>query len=260
MLGALHTAATGMDAQQLNMDVIANNLANVNTVGFKRIRADFQDLFYQTIRQAGTVAAAGLEIPTGIQIGYGTKAAATQTISIQGDLQRTENDLDFAIKGDGYFQVQLPTGAIAYTRAGALKKDGGGQMVTSDGYLLQPAITIPEGVNKITVGVDGTISYDQDGASQELGNLELAMFINPSGLSNIGENLYSLTAASGNPTAGTPGENGLGTILQGYLESSNVKMVEEMVNMITGQRAYEINSKMIQTGDSMLQIASNLKR
>lgn len=262
MIRALWTAATGMHAQQLNIDVIANNMSNVNTTGFKRSRADFQDLLYQTLRLAGTASSTGTEVPTGIQVGHGVRTVAVQKIFLQGDYQQTQNQLDMAIEGDGFFQVLQPDGDIGYTRAGAFKLDSDGRIVTSDGYALEPEISIPEDTINLTIGPDGTISVLQAGETEasEVGNIELAMFPNAGGLKSIGRNLYITTDASGDPITGTPGEEGFGTIAQGFLEMSNVNVVEEMVNMITSQRAYEINSKVIQASDEMLQTANNVKR
>lgn len=262
MLRTLWTAATGMQAQNLNIDVISNNLANVNTVGFKRSRADFQDLLYETLRPAGVASAAGNEVPTGIQIGHGVRPVATQKIFLQGDFQHTKNQLDMAIEGAGFFQVLQPNGETAYTRAGAFKVDGEGRAVTSDGYLMTPEITIPADATAISVGADGTVSVLQAGAAEatEIGSVELVNFINPAGLRGIGRNLMLETTASGAPIAGTPGEDGLGTIAQGFVEMSNVNVVDEMVGMITAQRAYELNSKAIQAADDMLQTAATIKR
>jgi len=249
-----------MVAQQLNMDVIANNLANVNTTGFKKSRADFQELLYQNIRTAGSSATAGNEVPTGIQVGLGSRAAAVQKVHTVGDLQQTGNDLDVAIEGAGFFQVALPTGETAYTRAGAFKKDGIGRLVTSDGYPLAPEIVIPENAKKISIGEDGTVQAFLDGQQigNEIGNIEVALFSNPAGLSSMGRNLYLETQASGAALAGIPGELGAGTLAQTFLEGSNVNIMEEMVNMIAGQRAYEVNSKAIKTADEMLQMTNNL--
>ncbi|TYP00187.1 flagellar basal-body rod protein FlgG [Geothermobacter ehrlichii] len=260
MIKALSIAASGMEAQQLNMDVIANNLANVNTTGFKKSRADFQDLLYQTIRNAGGTSSTGTEVPTGIQIGLGTRTAAVQKIFTPGDIIQTGNELDLAIEGDGFFQVQLPNGETVYTRAGALKKDSTGRLVTSDGYPVIPEITIPENATRVAIHEDGTVEAFLDGSSagSQIGQLELATFSNPAGLFSIGRNLLKETPASGAPTTGIPGELGLGTISQGYLEGSNVSVMEEMVAMIAGQRAYEINSKAIKTADEMLQMTNNL--
>jgi flagellar basal-body rod protein FlgG len=263
MIRSLYTAATGMTAQQLNMDVIAHNLSNVNTIGFKRSRADFQDLLYQNTRAAGTSAAQGAQVPTGIQIGLGTRAAAVERIISQGDFRQTGNNLDVVIEGAGFFQVQMADGQIGYTRDGTFKLDSQGRLVTSDGYALLPEITIPpEGVGHVTIAQDGTIfaNLPGDSAPQQLGQIQLARFANPTGLEGVGRNLYRPTAASGNPITGTPGLEGFGAIGSGFLEMSNVKVVEEMVDMITAQRAYEINSKSIQAADEMLQVANNLRR
>ena len=261
MIRSLYTAATGMTGQQLNMDVIANNLANVNTTGFKRSRADFQDLLYQNTRGAGTSAAQGLQVPTGIQVGLGTRTAAIERIQSQGDFRQTGNPLDLVVEGDGFFPVQLPDGQIGYTRDGTFKLDSQGRLVNSDGYILQPEITVPaEGT--VTIGLDGTVQATIQGtaAPQQLGQIQLALFINPAGLESVGRNIFRPTAASGDAVQGTPGLDGLGTIGSGFLEMSNVKVVEEMVDMISAQRAYEINSKSIQASDEMLQIANALRR
>ncbi len=262
MLRSLWTAASGMQAQTLNIDVISNNLANVNTCGFKRSRADFQDLLYETLRPAGSPSAAVSQVPTGIQLGHGTRTAAVQKIFLQGDYQQTKNQLDLAIEGDGFFQVVQPNGDIAYTRAGAFKLDGNGRVVTSDGFVIEPEITIPAQTTAISIGTDGTVSILESGSELpvEIGTIQLAKFANPAGLSNIGRNLYVSTSACGEVAIGIGGEGGFGTISQGFLEMSNVSVVEEMVNMITAQRAYEINSKAIQTADEMLQMANNVKR
>ncbi|MBD3246379.1 MAG: flagellar basal-body rod protein FlgG [Candidatus Omnitrophica bacterium] len=262
MMRSLWTAATGMSGQQTNIDTIANNLANVNTNGFKKSRVDFQDLFYQTLQLPGTPVAQGeYELPVGAQVGLGTRPAAIFKIfSVEG-FQETQNPLDLAVEGDGFFQVLMPDGSTAYTRDGSFKIDSDGRIVTSSGYPLFPEITIDEDVTDIAISKDGavTVSY-ADGTSDELATLELARFINPSGLKSIGGNLYRETDASGLPVIGDPGEEGLGTVLQGFLESSNVNVVEEMVNMIIAQRAYEVNSRSVQTSDEMLQIANNLRR
>jgi len=262
MIRSLYTAATGMEAQQLNIDVIANNLANVNTTGFKRSRVDFQDLLYQTIRTAGAAQAQGVQIPTGIQVGLGTRVASVQKLFTQGDFQMTGNKLDVLIEGNGFFQVMLPSGNLAYTRDGSFKIDGQGRLVTSDGYPVQPEITIPAGAKEISIGEDGTVSATLAGQSapQELGQIQLVGFTNPAGLESLGRNLFAQTEASGEPVPGTPGQDGLGTLAQGYVEMSNVKVVEEMVNMIIAQRAYEVNSKSIQAADEMLNIANNIRR
>jgi flagellar basal-body rod protein FlgG len=262
MLRSLFTAATGMEAQQLNIDVIANNLANVNTVGFKKSRADFQELFYQDLKTPGATSAEGSEIPSGIELGLGVRPVAVQKLFLQGDFANTGNSLDLVIEGDGFFQIMTPDGTIAYTRAGAFKLDSEGRIVNSDGYPLEPNITIPTDTLSITAGSDGKITVLQAGSTtpSEIGQIELARFINPGGLKANGRNLFTLTASSGDPLLGTPGTEGFGTINQGFLELSNVNIVEEMVNMIISQRAYEVNSKAIQTSDEMLQITNNLKR
>jgi flagellar basal-body rod protein FlgG len=262
MIRSLWTAASGMQAQNINIDVIANNLSNVNTSGFKRSRADFQDLLYENMRSPGMSSSADTQVPTGIQIGHGTRPAATQKIFSQGDFQHTENPLDMAIEGSGFFQITQPNGEVAYTRAGSFKIDSEGRVVTSDGFPMEPEITIPTDTTSISIGSDGIISVLQAGDDQptEVGTVELARFTNPAGLESIGRNLYLPTGASGDVTTGIAGEDGFGTIAQGYLEMSNVNVVDEMVNMITAQRAYEINSKAIQSADDMLQVANNLKR
>lgn len=262
MIRSLYTAATGMQAQQLNMDVTANNLANVNTTGFKKSRVDFQDLLYQTLRSAGANQAQGVQVPTGIQVGLGTRPAAVQKIFGQGDFQKTDGKLDMVIEGDGFFQVMMPSGDLAYTRDGSFKVDGQGKIVTSDGYALQPEISLPAEATDISIGEDGTVSVNMPGQNepQELGQIQLVKFLNPAGLMSQGRNLFTTTAASGEPVTGTAGQDGLGTIAQGFIEMSNVKVVEEMVNMIVAQRAYEVNSKSIQSADEMLTIANNLRR
>lgn len=262
MLRSLWTAASGMQAQQLNIDVLSNNLANVNTTGFKRSRADFQDLLYETLRLAGASSSSTTEVPTGIQLGHGTRPAAVQKIFMQGEYKQTKNELDIAIEGDGFFQITMPDGETAYSRAGAFKVDSEGRIVTSDGYLMEPEISVPDDSMQISIGTDGTVSVRQAGENQatEVGTIQLARFINPAGLNSIGRNLFLPTSASGDVITGTAGEDGFGTLAQGFLEMSNVSVVEEMVNLITAQRAYEINSKSIQAADEMLQIANNIKR
>lgn len=262
MIRALWTASTGLNAQQLNIDVVANNLANVNTTGFKRGRGDFQDLLYQTLRMPGTASSGSTEVPTGVQVGHGARIVAVQKIFLQGDFMQTLNDLDMTIEGKGFFQITKPDGETAYTRSGAFKLDSDGRIVTSDGYPLEPEISIPNDTVNITIGPDGTVSVLQAGgtAVTEVGNIETAMFPNEGGLLNIGKNLYMNSDASGDATTGTPGEDGYGTLAQGFLEMSNVNVAEEMVNMIVSQRAYEMNSKVIQTSDDMLRTAANLKR
>ncbi|EAT15828.1 flagellar basal-body rod protein FlgG [Desulfuromonas acetoxidans] len=260
MIRALWTAATGMDSQQTNIDVIANNLANVNTSGFKKSRADFQELLYQVSKTPGSSTSADTVSPTGIQVGLGSRTAAVQKVFSTGDMMQTENELDLAIEGRGFFQVEMPDGTTAYTRSGALKKDGDGRLTTSEGYLLTPQIVIPENTTSISIGQDGTVDVFLDGesTSTEIGVIEMAIFSNESGLRSLGRNLFAETLSSGVANTGIPGENGLGTLSQGYLEGSNVSVMEEMVNMIAGQRAYEVNSKAIQTADEMLQMTNNL--
>ena len=262
MQRSLFIAATGMEAQRLSIDVISNNLANVNTTGFKKSRADFQELIYQGIREAGASSAEGVELPTGIQVGLGVQPAAVQKMFQQGDFVSTGNNLDLVIEGQGFFQIVKPDGEIAYTRSGALKLNSEGNIVNSDGYALEPAITIPPNALQITITQDGTVSVMQAGSSAptQVGQIELAQFINPGGLNALGKNLFSPTASSGEATTGNPGSDGLGTINQGFLELSNVNVVEEMVNMIVSQRAYELNSKVVQTSDEMLATANNLRR
>jgi flagellar basal-body rod protein FlgG len=262
MMRSLWTAGSGMTAQQFNIDTIANNLANVNTAGFKKSRVDFQDLLYQSVRYAGTPVTQGAQIPTGIQIGHGVRPVATQKIFTQGTFQQTDNPLDLVIEGEGFFQVLMPDGTVAYTRDGAFKMDGEGRLVTSDGFTLEPEILVPSNTVTVSVGTDGTVSAVLDGESepQNLGSIELVRFVNPAGLQSFGRNLLLATAASGEPILGTPGLEGFGAIAQGYLEISNVGVVEEMVNMIIAQRAYETNSKAIQASDEMLQTANNLRR
>lgn len=262
MLRSLFIAATGMEAQKINIDVISNNLANVNTVGYKKSRADFQELLYQNLKTPGGISAEGAQIPSGIQVGLGVRPVAVQKLFMQGDFVNTGNSLDLAIEGDGFFQILTPDGTFAYSRAGAFKLDSEGRIVNSDGYPLEPAITIPADTLSITVSSDGKVSVLQSGnaAPTEIGQIELARFINPGGLQARGRNLFVPTASSGEVVTGNPATEGLGTIAQGFVEMSNVNIVEEMVNMILSQRAYEINSKAIQTSDEMLQVANNLRR
>lgn len=251
-----------MQAQQLNIDVTANNLANVNTTGFKKSRADFQDLMYQSLQVPGSPSTNATQIPAGIQIGLGVKPASVTKIFTPGNIQSTGNELDVAIEGDGFFQIQQPDGSTAYSRAGNFKKDSQGRMVTSDGYPVLPEVVIPSTATSITIGNDGTVSALQAGQTTPttVGNIQLAAFSNPSGLNAIGKNMFTPTDASGAATTGTPGQGGLGSLSQGYVEMSNVSVMEEMVNMIVGQRAYETNSKAITTADEMLSTANNLKR
>jgi flagellar basal-body rod protein FlgG len=260
MIRSLWIAKTGMDAQQTQMDVISNNLANVSTNGFKGSRAVFQDMLYQTIRDPGAQSSQQTQLPSGLQIGTGVRPVATERLFTQGNLQQTGNNTDVAINGSGFFQVQMPDGTAAYTRDGSFQVNSQGQLVTSSGYPVQPAITIPANAQSITITRDGIVSVTQQGvtAPTQVGTLQLANFMNPAGLDSKGENLYAETAASGSPTANTPGTNGLGSLQQGYVETSNVNVVEEMVNMIQTQRSYELNSKAISTSDQMLQNLAQL--
>jgi flagellar basal-body rod protein FlgG len=252
---ALWISKSGLEAQDKNIATIANNLANVNTTGFKKGRAIFEDLIYQNLRQAGAQSTANSQIPTGINMGTGVHLVATEKLFGQGGNQSTQNPLDVAIEGAGFLTVIMPDGSLAYTRDGNLKLNSSGQIVTSNGYLLQPTLTIPAETQNITIGNDGTVSVTVVGntAPNVLGNLQLTSFINPAGLQPVGQNLYVETQASGNPLTDNPGNSGLGTLLQGSLEASNVNVVEELVNMIQAQRSYEITAKSIQTVDSMLQ-------
>ncbi len=262
MMRALWTAGTGMTAQQANIDVISNNLANVSTTGYKKSRSDFQDLMYQTIRQAGSATGPDNQLPTGIQIGHGVRQVATTKLHTQGNFQQTGNSLDIAIEGEGFFQINMPDGTLAYTRDGSFKKDSTGRVVTAEGYTLEPAITIPDNATDVSISSSGQVSatIPNQTATQDLGTIQIARFVNPAGLESMGRNLYKETAASGTPTPDNPGTNGNGTLVQKYLEMSNVQVVEEMVNMIVAQRAYEMNSKAITTSDEMLSLAANMKR
>lgn len=262
MMRSLWTAATGMVSQQFNVEVISNNLANVNTTAFKKDRVDFEDLLYQRMLMAGTPTSGDAVIPTGIQVGLGVNVVATQKLFEQGSLKRTANPLDISIEGDGFFRVELPDGTTAYTRDGSFKLNGEGQVVTSNGDLLADNITIPEDATAILITIDGTVSVQQAGQiePQQVGNLTLAKFINPAGLNALGRNMFTETTASGAPIQAQPATEGLGTVRQGFLEQSNVQVVESMVDMITAQRAYEVNSRSIQTSDAMLQTAAGLKR
>ncbi len=255
---ALWIAKTGLDAQQTRMSVISNNLANVNTTGFKQDRAVFEDLLYQTIRQPGAQSSADTQLPSGLMIGTGVRTVATEKIHTQGSIVQTQNALDVAINGRGFFQILMPDGDIAYTRDGTFQRNSDGDMVMSNGYLLEPAINIPEDVQSITIGMDGTISAQLPNQADSviLGEIELADFVNPTGLQAVGENLFKETAASGVPVVGTPGLDGIGNVYGGSLETSNVNVVTELINMIETQRAYEMNSKAISTADQMLQYAS----
>jgi flagellar basal-body rod protein FlgG len=258
MNAALWAAKTGLDAQQTEMAVISNNLANVNTTGFKEDRAVFEDLLYQNQTQAGADTSQTTQSPSGMSIGTGVQVVATEKDYSQGSLTQTGNPLDVAVQGQGFFQIQMPDGTLGYTRDGTFQTNAQGQLVTSSGYLVQPGITIPQGAQSVTIGSDGTVSVTLAGqsAATQIGQLQLANFINPPGLQPIGQNLLVQSAASGSPQTGSPGTNGLGTLTQGQLESSNVNVVEELVNMIQTQRAYEMNSKAISTVDQMLQYAT----
>ena len=261
MLPALYSSATGMESQQLNLDVIANNLANVNTTGFKKSKIEFQDLLYQSTRSAGAAQGAGYPLPTGLQIGHGSRAVATSRIFTTGDLSNTGEDLDLAISGDGFFEVELPDGTAAFTRDGALKRAFDGRIVTSDGLLVRSSFpAIPAGTTNIDIAPTGEITAQTPTGAQELGRIQLTRFNNPSGLEAMGGNLYKETTASGAPETGAPKEDGFGEIAQGYLELSNVKVVEEMVKLIMAQRAYEVNSKALQAADEMMQQSNNLRR
>lgn len=258
---ALWIAKTGLDAQQTKMANIANNLANSSTTGFKRSRAIFEDLLYQNVRQVGAKSSQDTQLPSGLQIGTGVRTVATEKLFTQGNLVQTENLLDMAIQGRGFFQILMPDGGQAYTRDGSFQVDDQGQMVTSGGYVLQPSITLPENALSINIGNDGTVSVSLPGSTavSQVGTVQLADFVNPAGLQAVGENLFLESSASGSPQTGNPGLNGLGSLVQGYVESSNVNVVEELVNMIETQRAYEMNSKAISTTDQMLQyVAQNL--
>jgi len=260
MLRAFSTAATGMTAQQLIVDVIANNLANINTVGFKRSQVDFQDLMYVKLAEAGRETAAGIKAPTGFEIGSGVRPASTTKVFTPGEVENTGRELDLAIQGDGFFQVTVPGGGVRYTRDGALHLNADGGLVTSSGYLLDPAISIPTDARAISIGTDGTVSVfaGDTNTATVAGTINLVRFANPAGLSSEGQNLLSETEASGSPETGTAGQNGFGTIQQSFLERSNVQMVKELVNLITAQRAYEINSRAIRAGDQMLTTANRL--
>lgn len=269
MIRALWTASTGMYGQQLNVDTIAHNLANVTTMGFKKVRVNFQDLMYQTIRPAGATSLLGIQIPTALDVGHGVRPAATQRLFMPGSFLHTGNKFDLAIEGEGFFQVRLPDNTLAYTRDGTFRVDGQGRLVTADGHFLVMgatggggAVVIPANAVEVTIAEDGTISVLIAGEStpRQLGQIRLARFVNPSGLSAQGRNLLKQTVASGQPSVRRPGEAGTGTIVQGYLETSNVQVVEEMVNLIVAQRAYEVSSRAVQTADDMLGMANALRR
>ncbi|HKW96632.1 MAG TPA: flagellar basal-body rod protein FlgG [Bryobacteraceae bacterium] len=263
MIRALYSAASGMTAQQLNVDNIANNLANANTTGYKMRRAQFQDLLYQNMVQPGTSAGQQTVVPTGLQVGLGTRTSSNEIIFTQGSFVQSDNPLDLVIQGKGFFQVRRPSGDLAYTRAGGFHLDRDGNIVTSDGDPIEPQITLPPDAQNISIATDGTVSYSQPGqtAAQLGGQIQLANFANPAGLNSIGRNLYLPTDASGDPTVGNPGgQEGLGTLLQGYTEQSNVSVVEEFINLILAQRGYEANTKVVQAANEMYQQINNLNR
>lgn len=262
MIRALYTATTGMIGMQTQVDTTSNNISNVNTIGYKKQRAEFADLFYQTMQYAGTATSETTISPTGIEIGLGVRPIAIAKHFSQGNPKETENNLDIAITGRGFFQIEMPDGTIAYTRAGSFKLDSEGNVVNSEGYRLVPNITIPEDTTQINIGKDGIVSVVQANSTQinTIGQIETTIFINPAGLHSLGDNLYLSTNASGEPINGVPGTEGFGLLRQGFIEMSNVRLVEEMTDLITGQRAYEANSKTIQTADSMLQTINTLKR
>lgn len=261
MMRALFTAASGMKAQQLNMDTIANNLANTNTYGFKKTRVEFQDLLYEHLRLAGSIDSLGQQLPVGLEVGNGVKPAASQKIFSQGEIQQTGNPLDMMISGDGFFQVSMIDGTINYTRDGSFKMDGTGKLVTSDGHPLEPQIIIPPQATGVVIRENGEvqITLPQGQSNQVVGQIQIAKFLNPAGLSSVGQNLFSITDATGEAVLTTPGLEGSGTLQQGMLESSNVKTVEEMINLIMTQRAYESNTKVITASDTMLNEANNLR-
>ena len=262
MIRALYTAASGMNAQQANMDNVAHNLANVNTTGFKKSRVEFEDLMYQETRTAGSSASSATEAPVGLEVGLGTRAVATSRDFSSGNLRQTSGPLDLAIEGDGFFQISLPNGTTAYSRSGTFHRDSQGMIVTNEGYALQPNITVPPNATSLSISKDGIVSAQIPGqtASQNLGTIELASFTNAAGLRPLGGNLFTATSASGDAETGVPGSDSRGTLAQGFVEDSNVSVVEEMVNMIIGQRAYEANSRVIKASDEMLQQVNNLVR
>jgi len=263
MIRALFSAASGMNAQQTNVENIANNIANANTAGFKARRAQFQDLLYQNLIQPGAAATQQTVVPTGLQLGLGTRAVSNEVIFTQGDFSETDNPLDLVIQGNGFFQVLQPSGQIAYTKAGTFHLNNTGQIVDPNGNLLDPPITVPQNALSLTIGSDGTVSYTLPGqaAAQQAGQIQLANFANPSGLNSVGQSLFQQTDASGAPIIGPPGgQDGLGTLLQGYVEQSNVSIVQEFVNLIVSQRAYEANSKVVKAADDMYQQVNNLKQ
>lgn len=260
MLRSLYTGATGMIAQEAQIDVISNNIANANTTGFKKSRAEFSDLMYQVMEYAGTSTSATTMSPTGIEVGLGVRNTATSKMFSAGSMKETGNNLDVAITGNGFFQIQLPDGSTAYSRDGSFKVDGQGRLVNSDGYPVLPAVTVPQGYNQINISTSGEIQFLRGNTILGGGQLQLADFINPAGLHSLGDNLYQQTEASGAPVVSNPGVTGMGQTRQSFLEMSNVKLVSEMTDLITGQRAYDSNSKIIQTADQMLQKVGDLKR
>ncbi len=262
MIRALYTAATGMKAEQFNIDTISNNISNVNTIGFKKSRAEFATLMSQTMEYAGTPTSGTTMSPTGIEVGLGTRVTSSKRMLSEGNLKETSNNLDVAITGKGMFQIELPDGTIGYSRDGSFTTDGNGDLVNSDGYRLIPGINIPPDSIQVNISPDGTVAVIQQGnaAPQNVGQLEIANFVNPAGLHSMGDNLVLETVASGAPLIGVPGADGFGTLRQGFIEMSNVQLVEEMTDLIVGQRAYEAGSKSIKTSDDMLQIVNGLKR
>jgi len=260
MIRSLNSGVSGIQQFQEKMDVIGNNIANVNTTGFKQGRAEFQDLLYQTIRPAGTASSTATTYPVGLQLGLGTRPVATDRIYTQGDFRTTGNAYDLVIEGKGFFQVKLPNGDTGYTRDGAFKMSADGTLVTSSGDPLEPQVQIPTNADSVTIGKDGTVTASVAGVAQQVGTIELANFANPAGLDPIGSNMFRLTTASGDAITGAPGEDGIGTVRQGFLENSNVSVVEEMVNMIIAQRAYEVNSRAVKVADDMLSQINNLMR
>ena len=262
MMRAFSTSATGMAAQQKMVDMIANNLANINTNGFKRSQLDFQDLLYVKMREAGAETASGIESPSGLEIGSGVRVSGNVKVFTAGEMQATGRNLDIAITGDGFLQVTMPDGTTMYTRDGSLQMNSDGQLVTSTGYLIEPSITIPSDASDYSIGKDGSVNITSgsSGTQSVVGQIQLARFSNPAGLASGGDNLYAETEASGTPTSGIPGQNGIGTIQAGFLEKSNVDMVSELVNLITAQRAYEINSRAIRAGDDMLRTTNEIVR
>ncbi|GAX59807.1 flagellar basal body rod protein [Candidatus Scalindua japonica] len=259
MMKALYTSATGMKAHQFLLDVISNNLANVNTTGYKRVQANFQDLLYDKFVPAGTESAQGIQSPTGLQVGSGVRIVATNKVFSQGVQENTGRSLDWAIQGDGFFQITHPDGTIVYSRDGTFQLNSTGEIVNSEGLKIEPSTTVPSDAVSINIGSDGTLSaQNADGSTQAIGNITLATFLNPSGLESLGKNLYRETTASGTPQTGTPGQNGVGEIIQGFRESSNVEVVTELVNLIVAQRAYETSAKAIKASDDMLQATNRI--